>query len=71
MQEEYIDIIVAVPMRLVVKKVPAGGGYFLGPIDTYHAKLSIGSISEITGFSTSSAEDAAWQVAHRLAGVLS
>jgi hypothetical protein len=70
MADEFIEIVVAVPVRLHIKKVPGGGGQFLGPIDTYHGKLSIGSISEITTFSTNSAEEAAWKVAHRLAGVL-
>ncbi len=68
---EFIEVTIAVPIKLFIKKVPGGGGYFLGPIDTFHGKFSIGSISEITTFSSISAEDAAWELAERLTGVLS
>ena len=68
---EFIEVTVAVPIKLFIRKEPGGGDYFPGPIDTFYGKFSVGSISEITTFSSISAEDAAWELAERLTGMLS
>ncbi len=65
---EYIEVTIAVPIRLFIKRanMQSESGLLFG----YSSTFAIGSISEIETFGTTP-EDVAWKMAQRLQGVLS
>jgi hypothetical protein len=65
MKDEYVEVTIAVPIRLAIKKGNAGSLFGI-PIETFRAKFS--GTFDVETFSDASAEHAAWQMARRLAG---
>jgi len=66
MEHEFEEVTIAVPIHLYIKKGTAGSLFGI-PIETFSAKFGVKDL-DVETFSSSSAEDAAWQMARRLAG---